>query len=227
MTGLLSNKNSALEQKMPFLGFMLISIHPDSPEQRKVDEVVQLLRNDAVVIIPSDSVYSFACALGSGKGLEKMARLRDIAPEDSHFSLICKDLSQVSEYTAPHSQTIFKLMKRALPGPYTFILEAGSKVPRLFRKSKKTVGIRIPDHGVPSAIVEALGKPLVVSSVVQDGDVVEYLTDAELVHEKYSKRVAAVVQGGIGNNEPSTVIDCTSGEAHVVREGRGVVEGIL
>lgn len=206
---------------------MLISIHPDSPERRKVEDVVALLKRDGVVIIPSDSVYCFACALGSSKGLEKMARIRDIQPEEAHFSLICKDLSQVSEYTAPLNQAIFKLMKRALPGPYTFILDAGTKVPRLFRKSKKTVGIRIPDHGVPAAIVEALGRPLVVSSVVQDDDVIEYLTDAELVHEKYSKRVDAVVQGGIGNNQPSTVIDCTSGEAEVVREGRGAIEGIL
>jgi len=206
---------------------MLIDIHQETPELRKVTQAVELLRRDGVLIIPSDSVYSFACALGSTKGLEKMARLRDLSPGEANFSMICSDLSQMSQYTAPLPQPTFKLLKRALPGPFTFILNAGVKIPRIFRKSKKEVGIRIPDHAIPKAIIEELGKPLVVSSVHHDDEAIEYMTDPGLVHEKYGHQVDAVVSGGLGHLEASTVIDCTSGDAEVVREGRGALEGVL
>ena len=206
---------------------MLIDIHQETPELRKVTQAVELLRRDGVLIIPTDSVYSFACALGSTKGLEKMARLRDLSPGEANFSMICSDLSQMSQYTAPLPQPTFKLLKRALPGPFTFILNAGVKIPRIFRKSKKEVGIRIPDHAIPKAIIEELGKPLVVSSVHHDDDAIEYMTDPGLVHEKYGHQVDAVVSGGLGHLEASTVIDCTSGDAEVIREGRGALEGVL
>ena len=206
---------------------MLIDIHQETPELRKVTQAVELLRRDGVLIIPTDSVYSFACALGSSKGLEKMARLRDLSPGEANFSMICSDLSQMSQYTAPLPQPTFKLLKRALPGPFTFILNAGVKIPRIFRKSKKEVGIRIPDHAIPKAIIEELGKPLVVSSVHHDDEAIEYMTDPGLVHEKYGHQVDAVVSGGLGHLEASTVIDCTSGDAEVVREGRGALEGVL
>ena len=206
---------------------MLIEIHQETPELRKVEQAAELLRRDGVLIIPSDSVYSFACALGSTKGLEKMARLRDLSPSEANFSLLCQDLSQVSQYVAPLPQPVFKLMKRALPGPFTFILNAGVKVPRLFRKSKKEVGIRIPDHAVPKALIQAIGRPLVVSSVHHDDEAIEYMTDPGLVHEKYSGQVDAVVGGGLGHLEASTVIDCTSGSPEVIREGRGALEGVL
>ena len=206
---------------------MLIDIHQETPELRKVTQAVELLRRDGVLIIPTDSVYSFACALGSTKGLEKMARLRDLSPGEANFSMICSDLSQMSQYTAPLPQPTFKLLKRALPGPFTFILNAGVKIPRIFRKSKKEVGIRIPDHAIPKAIIEDLGKPLVVSSVHHDDEAIEYMTDPGLVHEKYGHQVDAVVSGGLGHLEASTVIDCTSGDAEVVREGRGALEGVL
>lgn len=206
---------------------MIIEIHQETPEARKIEEVVQLLKRDGVVIIPTDSVYSFACALGSTKGLEKMARLRDLKPSEANFSLICKDLSQMSGYVAPLPQSVFKLMKRALPGPFTFILDAGIRVPRIFRKSKKEVGIRIPDHAIPKAIIDVLGCPLVVSSVHHDDEDIEYQTDPGLVHEKYAIKVDAVVAGGLGHIEASTVIDCTGGDAKVVREGRGTLEGVI
>ena len=206
---------------------MLIEIHPDNPEAKKVAQAVALLENDGVIIIPTDSVYSFACALGSSKGLEKMARLRDLNPAEANFSLICENLSQVSQYVAPLSQPIFKLMKRALPWPFSFILDAGVKVPRIFRKSKKEVGIRLHDHNIPRAIVEILGRPLVVSSVLNDKEETEYMTDPGLVHERYTNQVQAVISSGLGNLEASTVIDCTSGEAVIVREGRGVLEGVI
>ena len=206
---------------------MLIEIHQETPELRKVTQAVDILRRDGVLIIPTDSVYSFACALGSSKGLEKMARLRDLSPTEANFSMICSDLSQMSQYTAPLPQPTFKLMKRALPGPFTFILSAGVKIPRIFRKSKKEVGIRIPDHAIPKALIDELGKPLVVSSVHHDDEAIEYMTDPGLVHEKYGHQVDAVVSGGLGHLEASTVIDCTSGDAEVIREGRGALEGVM
>lgn len=206
---------------------MLIEIHQETPELRKVTQAVDILRRDGVLIIPTDSVYSFACALGSSKGLEKMAKLRDLSPSEANFSVICADLSQMSQYTAPLPQPTFKLLKRALPGPFTFILNAGVNIPRIFRKSKKEVGIRIPDHAIPKALIEELGKPLVVSSVHHDDEAVEYMTDPGLVHEKYGHQVDAVVSGGLGHLEASTVIDCTTGDAEVVREGRGALEGVL
>jgi tRNA threonylcarbamoyl adenosine modification protein (Sua5/YciO/YrdC/YwlC family) len=172
-------------------------------------------------------VYSFACALGSSKGLEKMARLRDLTPSEANFSLICKDLSQVSQYVAPLPQPIFKLMKRALPGPFTFILNAGAQVTRLFRKSKKEIGIRIPDHAIPKAIIESLGCPLLVSSVHHDDEDIEYQTDPGLVHEKYASRVDAVVAGGLGHIQASTVINCTGTDVEVVRVGLGTLDGIV
>ncbi len=202
---------------------MLIEIHPGTPEERKIAQAAAILQKNGVVIIPTDSVYCFACALGSSKALEKMARIRDISLTEANFSLICKDLSQVSEYTAPVPQPTFKLMKRSLPGPFTFIINAGVQVPRLFRKSKREVGIRIPDHNIPTALVEAIGKPLVVSSVHADDTDVEYMTDPGLVHEKYALQVDAVLAGGIGHLEPSTVVDCTGDEAVLVRPGRGVL----
>lgn len=206
---------------------MLIEIHQETPELRKVSQAVDILRRDGVLIIPTDSVYSFACALGSSKGLEKMAKLRDLSPSEANFSVICADLSQMSQYTSPLPQPTFKLLKRALPGPFTFILNAGVNIPRIFRKSKKEVGIRIPDHAIPKALIEELGKPLVVSSVHHDDEAVEYMTDPGLVHEKYGHQVDAVISGGLGHLEASTVIDCTTGDAEVVREGRGALEGVL
>ena len=206
---------------------MLIEIHQETPELRKVTQAVDILRRDGVLIIPTDSIYSFACALGSSKGLEKMARLRDLSPTEANFSMICSDLSQMSHYTAPLPQPTFKLMKRALPGPFTFILNAGVKIPRIFRKSKKEVGIRIPDHAIPKALIDELGKPLVVSSVPHDDGATEYMTDPGLVHEKYGHQVDAVVSGGLGHRGASTAIDCTTGDAEVVREGRGSLEGVM
>jgi len=205
---------------------MLIDIHQETPEARKIQEVVQLLKQDGVVIIPTDSVYAYACRLGSTKALERMADIRRIPPKQAHFSMICGSLSQVSEYVAPMPQPIFKLMKRALPGPFTFILEASIRVPKIFGKHKKEVGIRIPDHAIPLAIVEGLGAPLVVGSVHWEGPEVEMVTDPGLVHERLGHNVDMTVSGGLGNPEASTVIDCRSGHAELIRQGRGQLESI-
>lgn len=203
---------------------MLVRLHPDNPDPRRLRQVLDLLERDGVVVVPTDTVYSFACRLGSTKGLERIARLKGVKPEKAPFSLACADLSQLSVYSKPVTNDVFKIMRRVLPGPYTFILTATTQVPKWFRGNKKTIGIRVPDHGSLQAIVQALGSPLVVSSVHDEDDVVEYTTDPELIEERFGPQVDAVVDGGIGGLEGSTVIDCTERSIEIVREGRGPVD---
>jgi tRNA threonylcarbamoyl adenosine modification protein (Sua5/YciO/YrdC/YwlC family) len=206
---------------------MLINIHPDNPDPRKVKQVIECLLGGGVIIYPTDSVYSIGCDLNNSKAVERVARIKGIQLKDANFSLVCRDLSHLSEYCKPIENNIYKLMKRALPGPYTFILNANNKVPKIFKSKKKTIGIRVPDHPVSLAIVTAMGSPLVSTSVHDDDEILEYTTDPELIHERYEDLVDIVIHGGIGNMEASTVFDCTSGMPELVREGRGPVEGLL
>lgn len=206
---------------------MLLSIHPDNPDPRKVREAVKILQMGGVIVMPTDTVYSFASKLGNNKGFERIARIRGIRPNKAHFSLLCKDLSDLSQYTRPVANEVFKLMKRALPGPFTFILQAGGNVPKLFRSSKKSIGIRIPDNKVALAILGEIGIPLVVSSVHDEDHILEYTTDPELIEEKHGHHVDAVIQGGFGELYASTVIDCTNGIPEVIRKGRGNIESLL
>lgn len=206
---------------------MLVHIHPDNPDVRKVKQVIECLLDGGVIIYPTDSVYSIGCDLTQLKAVERVARIKGIAMKDANFSLVCRDLSHLSEYCKPIDNAIYKLMKRALPGPYTFILNASSAVPKMFKSKKKTVGIRVPDHPVALALVSALGNPLVSTSVHDDDEILEYTTDPELIHERYADSVDMVVHGGIGNLEASTVFDCTDGVPVLVREGLGPIEGLL
>ena len=206
---------------------MIIRIHQDNPNPKEVREAVSILKKDGVIVCPTDTVYSFACVLGSSKGFDRIARLKKLRPNKAHFSILCADLSDLSQYTRPVPNEIFKLMKRALPGPFTFILQAGGNVPKLFKSTKKTIGIRVPDNSVALAIIKELGKPLVVSSVHDEDDVLEYTTDPELIEERHGHALDAVVNGGFGELYASTVIDCTSGVPEVIREGKGVIESIL
>jgi tRNA threonylcarbamoyl adenosine modification protein (Sua5/YciO/YrdC/YwlC family) len=206
---------------------LILRIHQDNPNPKEVREAVSILNKDGVIVIPTDTVYSFACVLGSSKGFDRIARLKKLRPNKAHFSLLCADLSDLSQYTRPVPNEIFKLMKRALPGPFTFILQAGGNVPKLYRSTKKTIGIRVPDNSVALAIINELGKPLVVSSVHDEDDVLEYTTDPELIDERHGHAIDAVVNGGFGELYASTVIDCTSGVPEVIREGKGVIESIL
>lgn len=206
---------------------MLIRIHQDGPNPEKVREAVSILKKDGVVVCPTDTVYSFACVLGSSKGFDRIARLKGLRPNKAHFSILCSDLSDLSNYSRPVPNEIFKLMKRALPGPFTFILQSGGNVPKLYRSSKKTIGIRIPDNSVVQAILKEIGKPLVVSSVHDDDEILEYTTDPELIEERHGHAVDAVIHGGFGELYASTIIDCSSGIPEVIREGRGDIDSIL
>ena len=206
---------------------MLLRIHPDNPDERKIRQICAMLERDAVVIVPTDTVYSMACVLGSSKGLERIARLKKKSLKTARFSIGCSDLSQLSLYTRPLSSTVFKAMKRAFPGPYTFIVPANNNVPKWFLGKRKSIGIRVPDNPIFSAIVEELGRPLVVSSVREESEIQEYTMDPELIAERYGNQVEAVVDGGFGKLDASSALDCTGDEAVVIREGLGPVESIL
>lgn len=200
---------------------MLIEIFPNNPDSRKIEQVVSAIKKGAVVILPTDTVYSFCCDLRSKKGLEKLARLKGIKLAKANFSLVCYDLSNISDYTKPLDRKIYKALNKALPGPYTFILNASNEVPKLFGNNKKEVGIRVPDNSIIRQICNELGNPLAVASVHDEDEIVDYTTDPTAIYEKFEKEVDIVVDGGMGNNVPSTILDCTSGEIEVIREGIG------
>ncbi len=200
---------------------MLLEIHPDNPDARKIAQVVTVLRKGGIVIYPTDTVYSMACDLNNRKAVEKMAQLKGLKVEKINFSLICYDLSHISDFTVQFSNSTYKLLNRALPGPYTFILNANTSVPKLFKSNKKTIGIRVPDNKIARAIVKELGNPLLSTSVHDEDEILEYITDPELIHEKYQHAVDMVIDGGFGHNHASTIIDCTENEPIVLREGIG------
>lgn len=206
---------------------MLVTIHPDNPNPRKIRQVVECLLDGGVIVYPTDSVYAIGCDLSKSKSVERVAKIKGVKMKDARFSLVCRDLSHLSEYTKPVENNIYKLMKRALPGPYTFILNASNEVPKIFKTKRKHIGIRVPDHPVALSLVTALGSPLIATSVHDDDEILEYTTDPELIHERYEKDVDMVVHGGLGNLEASTVFDCTTGMPELVRVGRGPVEGLL
>lgn len=205
---------------------MLLSVHPDNPEPRKIKQVAEVLKKGGIVILPTDTIYAYVCDLYQTKAFEKICRLKDVKPARANFSLLCTDLSNISAFTRPFDRSIYKLLNRAFPGPYTFILEAGSAVPGVFRDRRKTIGLRIPDHRIIQALLEEMGNPLVVASLHDLDSLKEYPTDPELIEEEQGHEVDMVVDGGAGHLIASTVIDCTSGEPVVIREGAGDV-GVL
>ncbi len=206
---------------------MLLRIHPENPDERRIRQAAAQLNQDAVWVIPTDTVYSFACVLGSAKGLERMARLKGIPLKQAQFSIACADLSQLSAHSRPLSNSVFKMMKKALPGPYTFIVPASNNIPKWFIGKRKEIGIRVPDNSILRELVQELGRPLVVSSVRDEDEVVEYTTDPELICERFGTRIDGVIHGGYGTLDASTVIDCTKANLEVVREGLGKLEGLI
>ena len=200
---------------------MLLEIHPDNPDRRRMTTVWECLNDGGVIIYPTDTVYSIGCRLDRGKAIERVARIKGVKLEKANFSLVCHDLSSLSEYAKQVDNSTFKLMRKTLPGPYTFIVPASGAVPRLFKWKKKTVGIRVPDNLVPRMLVEEMNMPLISTSVYDDDEIIEYTTDPELIYENYRDKVDIVINAGYGSNVPSTVIDCTGSEPEVVREGAG------
>lgn len=205
----------------------LIKIYPENPDPRRIQKIVDILRAGGVIIYPTDTIYGMGCDIFNQKAIERVCQIKGVKPQKHNFSFICYDLSNIAEFTRALSTPVFKLMKKALPGPFTFILEANNKVPKLLNNKKKTVGIRVPDHPIPRILVKELGQPILTTSIRDEDDVIEYSTDPELIYEKYKDIVDAVVDGGYGNNVASTVIDCTGEEIEIVRQGKGDVNEII
>jgi tRNA threonylcarbamoyl adenosine modification protein (Sua5/YciO/YrdC/YwlC family) len=200
---------------------MLVRIYPENPNQRQIDQVIDCLRSGGVIIYPTDTVYAIGCDIHQIKAVERVAQIKGIKVEKANFSLICYDLSHISDFTKPFSTQVYKAMKKALPGPFTFILNANNHVPRLFQSKKKTIGIRVPDNSIVRQIVKELGNPIISTSVYDEDSVVEYTTDPLLIYEKYRNLVDLVIDGGFGDNQASTIVDCTGETMEVIREGKG------
>lgn len=206
---------------------MLIKIYPENPNEKAIEQVVDVLKKGGLIIYPTDTVYGLGCDITNPKAIEKIARIRGIKPDKANFSFICHDLSHIADYIKPIDNTTFRILKKALPGPFTFIFNANNNVPKLLSSNKKTVGIRVPDNNIARRIVQELGNPIISASIKDDDELVEYSTDPELIHEKYENLVDLVIDGGYGDNEASTVIDCTTGEFEIIREGKGNIEEYL
>jgi len=203
---------------------MLYTIHPDNPDQRKIKLVADILEKGGIIIYPTDTVYSFGCSLMNKRAIERLAKLKDVKLKHANFSIIFFDLSHLSDYTKAIDRATYKILNKNLPGPFTFILEASSKIPKLFETNKKTIGIRIPNNNIALEIVKVLGHPLVTTSLHDDDEILEYSTDPDLIFEKWNNLVDAVVDGGYGKNEPSTVVDLSEGEPEIIRQGIGELE---
>jgi len=199
----------------------LLKIHPVNPEERKINQVVDLLRNGGIIIYPTDTIYGIGCDLMNRRAVERLCRILDIKPHKLDLSFICHDLSHISRYVHRIDTPFFKILKKSLPGPFTYIFESSSQVPKILDVNKKTVGIRIPDHPIPRLLVERLGNPLITSSIKDDDTIKAYTTDPEEIFEDFKNRVDLVIDGGPGGNLPSTVVDFTSGEPVVTRAGLG------
>ncbi|MDR0229766.1 MAG: threonylcarbamoyl-AMP synthase [Flavobacteriaceae bacterium] len=200
-----------------------IKIYPENPNEKELDKVVKVLKEGGLVIYPTDTVYGLGCDITNSKALEKIAKIKGVKLEKANFSFICYDLSNISDYIKQIDTSTFKVLKKALPGPYTFILPGNNDLPKEFRK-KKTVGIRVPDNNIAREIVKRLGNPIVSTSIYDEDEILEYTTDPELIFEKWQNVVDVVVDGGYGDNEASTVVDLSGNEPEIIRVGKGDID---
>jgi tRNA threonylcarbamoyl adenosine modification protein (Sua5/YciO/YrdC/YwlC family) len=201
-----------------------LKVYADNPSHRHVKNIIEALKDGSVIIYPTDTVYGIGCDMYNNEAVERVCRIIGKKPENAHLSLICSNLSNISEFTIPFEKKVYRIMRKAFPGPYTFILNANNNVPKIFKANKKTIGIRVPDNSLNEIIVEELGNPIVTSSIKHDDQILEYPTDAEIILEMFKDQVDMVIDGGPGGNIPSTVIDCTNEEFHVVRQGKGSLD---
>lgn len=203
-----------------------IKLYEENPREDIIKEIAESIRDGALVIYPTDTVYGIGCDLYNQKALNRLCLIKGVKPNKLNLSFICYDLSDISLYAKQIDNSVFKLMKRVLPGPYTFILNASSKVPKILNVKKPHVGIRVPNNNIPRQLVKTLGNPILTSSIRDEDEVIEYSTDPELIFEKFEKTVDIIIDGGYGGNVPSTVLDCTVEPFEVLREGLGEVEGL-
>ncbi len=202
---------------------MLVHLHPDNPQERVLNQIADLLRKGGVIIFPTDTIYGIGCDFNNTQAIERICKIKNIQPAKAQFSFICKDLSELNVYAANISNPTFRFLKRSIPGPYTFILNATKLVPKLLKTKKDTVGIRVPDHKISQAIANALGNPIMSTSLPQN-EFVEYYTDPEIIQEQFGHLVDMVIDGGIGNMEVSTVISLVNDEPELIRQGAGIFE---
>ena len=202
-----------------------VRIFEENPNEREIEKVVKVLKKGGLIIYPTDTVYGLGCDITNTKAMEKVAKIKGVKLNKSKFSFICSDLSNLSDYVKQIDSSTFKILKRALPGPYTFILPGNNNLPKAF-KNRSTVGIRVPDNNIVHDLVKMLGNPIVSTSIYDEDDLVEYTTDPELIYEKWKDIVDVVIDGGYGDNTPSTVIDLSDGEIEIIREGKGPVDDL-
>ena len=199
----------------------LLKVHPPNPSRHAIEKIVDCLRNGGVIVYPTDTVYALGCDIYNNKALERVCLIKGIKMSKANFSFICSSLSHLSDYSRNVSTPVYKLMRKCLPGPYTFILHATSTVPKLFKSKKKTVGIRVPDNSIALAILEELGNPLLSTSIHKDDDLLTYPTDPQIIYDRYKNVTDITIDGGYGSNLESTIIDCTGEEPLIIREGLG------
>lgn len=203
---------------------MFLKLYPENPNPRYIKMIIECLENDGVVIFPTDTIYGIGCSINSNKALERIARIKGIKKEKANFSFIFHDMSMLSDFTRPINNDVFKMMRRNLPGPFTFILEANNNVPKIFKNNKKTIGIRIPDQPIITNIVRELGCPILTTSIVDEDEISGFMTDPEEINDAYKDKVDIIIDGGFGNKEESTIVDCTENEIIIVREGKGILD---
>lgn len=203
---------------------MLLKIYPENPNARHLRKVADVLEAGGIIIYPTDTIYAMGCDVKANKTIEKIADLKGTNPQNPDMSIIFHDMSQLSEYTVIKDNNIFKMLKRNLPGPFTFIVQANNQIPKLFKNKKKTVGIRIPDNNIILELVKEFGRPIITTSIHDQDEVAEYITDPELIYEKYRDFADVVIDGGYGKNEASTIVDCTTEEIVILRQGLGILE---
>ena len=200
---------------------MLINVVAKNPDLRVIQKIIKILNNDGLIVIPTDTIYAFATSIKSKKGLERLAKIKNIKLKKANFSLICQDLKEISRYTKPLERKTFKVLKNALPGPFTFILNANNNISKIFNSNKKEIGIRIPNHRFIRILIEELNHPLICSSVNDEDEIVKYTTDPKTIFERHENEVDAVIDYGYGKNVASTVVDCTSDDLVLIRQGAG------
>ena len=204
-----------------------IRLYEENPDPRKITQIVNVLRSGGLIIYPSDTIYGLGCDIFNQKAVDKVRRIKNINDKKMDLAFVCYDLSHLSVYAKNVSTPVFKLMKKTLPGPYTFILNASSKVPKILKVKKKKVGIRIPNNRIPREIVQELGNPIVTTSLHDDDKILEYATDPELIYEHYKNHVDLIIDGGYGDNQASTIIDYSGEELEIIREGKGEIYKFL
>lgn len=206
---------------------MLVNIHKDNPDPRQIKKAVEFLKNGGIIVYPTDTVYALGCDVYNKKALEKLCLIKGVQIKKHQFSFICYDLSHIADFTKHLDTATYKLMKKTLPGPYTFILRSNSSIPKLFKNKKKEIGIRIPDHNIPRQIVKELGNPIVTTSIKNDDKVLQYITDPQLIHKYLGNKVDLVISDGFGTSTPSTIIKCTNNITEIIREGKGDINLFL